>query len=97
MQVFFLFEEVGSWHKERYGFVVWVGGVDVITGFEVTLEFDVEDWKVVREHAAKLNLFFQFFISILNTNETDIQMNPTDSHFLSGKKNSEEDGSANRF
>lgn len=39
-----------------------VGGVDVVAGFEVALELDVEHGKAVREHTAKLNLFFQIFI-----------------------------------
>lgn len=57
-EVFFLFEKVcilrGS--GERFGGrVSWVY---IIAGFEVALKLDIEDWKAVREHAAKLNLFF---------------------------------------
>ncbi len=57
-EVFFLLEKVcilrGS--GERFG--GRVGRVCIIAGFEVALKLDVEDWKAVREHAAKLNLFF---------------------------------------
>jgi hypothetical protein len=59
LEVFFLFEIVCIL---RGGSVVFggggVGGVDIIAGFEVALEFDIEDGKAVKEHAAKLNLFF---------------------------------------
>ena len=59
LEVFFLFEIVCIL---RGGSVVFggggVGGVHIIAGFEVALEFDIEDGKAVREHAAKLNLFF---------------------------------------
>lgn len=37
-----------------------IGGESIVAWLEVTVQLNVEDREVIGEHAAKLNLFFQF-------------------------------------